>query len=283
MQEICESSVRFVAGRLLLHRKLQRGIVMRIALLEDDVSQKELNTRWLEMGGHNVHAFERGADLLRAIQLETFDVLLLDWNVPDVNGIEVLKRVRHQIGAAIPVLFITARGNEADVVMALRQGADGYLVKPLRRLELLARIEAATRRSVADTSGAQDFEVGEYRIEIGARRLLRNNVTLELTAKDFDLATFFLRNVGRLLSRGHLRESVWKAKAGISSRTLDTHVSRIRNKLLLLPEHGWRLVAVYGYGYRLEQLSGTLRTAQPQAVDREQDVASQRTVLEQDA
>jgi DNA-binding response OmpR family regulator len=228
---------------------------MRIAILEDDASQMELISRWLQMAGHHVHAFEHGLALLRALAHETFDTLLLDWNVPDMSGIEVLKRVRQKSESRIPILFITARTEEADVVSALRQGADGYLVKPLRRLELLARIEAATRRSVAEGSQAQQLEVGVFRVDAVGRRLLRSNQALELTAKDFDLAVFFLRNVGRLLSRGHLRESVWKAKAVVSSRTLDTHVSRIRAKLLLTPKHGWRLTAVYGYGYRLEQLS----------------------------
>lgn len=228
---------------------------MRIAILEDDTSQMELMSRWLQMAGHHVHTFEQGTALLRALEHETFDALLLDWNVPDISGMEVLKRVRQQVGSRIPVLFSTARTDEADVVSALHQGADGYLVKPLRRLELLARLETATRRDAAEGSQAQNIEVGVFRVDAAGRRLLRSNQPLELTAKDFDLAVFFLRNVGRLLSRGHLRESVWDAKAAVSSRTLDTHVSRIRAKLLLTPEHGWRLTAVYGYGYRLEQLS----------------------------
>jgi two-component system, OmpR family, response regulator RegX3 len=244
---------------------------MRIAVLEDDISQMELISRWLEMAGHRAHAFERGEELLRALEKETFDALLLDWNVPDVSGLEVLKRVRQQVGSRIPVLFSTARTDEADVVLALRQGADGYLVKPLRRLELLARVEAVTRRSVVEGSQAQHLEVGIFRVDAAARRLLRNDQPLDLTAKDFDLAVFFLRNVGRLLSRGHLRESVWNAKAVVSSRTLDTHVSRVRKKLLLVPEHGWRLMAVYGYGYRLEQLAevAALRAVQISSAPKE--------------
>ena len=230
---------------------------MRIAILEDDTSQMELMSRWLQMAGHHVHAFERGTALLGALEHETFDALLLDWNVPDVSGMEVLKRVRQQLGLHIPVLFSTARNDEADVVLALHHGAHGYLVKPLRRLELLARVEAVTRRNGAEGSQAQHLEVGVFRVDAAARRLLRDNQLLNLTAKDFDLAVLFLRNVGRLLSRGHLRESVWNAKTAVSSRTLDTHVSRIRSKLRLVPEHGWRLTAVYGYGYRLEQLTET--------------------------
>jgi len=111
---------------------------MRLAVLEDDASQLELISRWLQMAGHHVHPFEQGTALLRALEQETFDALLLDWNVPDISGMEVLKRLRHELGSRTPVLFITARSEEADVVLALRQGADGYLVKPLRRLELLA-------------------------------------------------------------------------------------------------------------------------------------------------
>jgi len=228
---------------------------MRIAILEDDTSQMGLISHWLQTAGHHVHTFEQGAALLRALEHETFDALLLDWNIPDITGIEVLKRVRQQLHSGIPVVFSTARTDEADVVSALRQGADGYLVKPLRRLELLARLDAVTRRNAAEASQDQQLEVDIFRVDLAARRLLRNNQPLELTAKDFDLAVLFLRSVGRLLSRGHLQESVWNAKAGVSSRTLDTHVSRIRNKLLLIPQHGWRLTAVYGHGYRLEQLA----------------------------
>jgi two-component system, OmpR family, response regulator RegX3 len=157
--------------------------------------------------------------------------------------------------SSIPVLFGTARNAEADVVAALRAGADDYLVKPLRRLELLARLEAVTRRNAVENSQAQQIEVDVFRVDCEARRLLRDNQLLELTAKDFDLAVFFLRNVGRLLSRGHIRERVWSTSHAVSSRSLDTHVSRVRNKLGLTPEHGWRLTAVYGYGYRLEQLT----------------------------
>jgi DNA-binding response OmpR family regulator len=96
--------------------------------------------------------------------------------------------------------------------------------------------------------------VDRFRVNGEARQLLRDDEVLELTAKDFDLAVLFLRNVGRLLSRRHIRERVWGVSQELNSRTLDTHVSRVRSKLRLLPAHGWRLSAVYGHGYRLEQL-----------------------------
>jgi len=225
---------------------------MRIAILEDDPSQLELLSHWLKLAGHHAHTFEQGSPLLRILEHESFDALLLDWNVPDVSGIEVLRQVRQQLRSSIPVLFGTARNAEEDIVAALRAGADDYLVKPLRRLELLARLDAVTKRNAGET--IPDFEVDRFRVNGEARQLLRDDEVLELTAKDFDLAVLFLRNVGRLLSRRHIRERVWGVSQELNSRTLDTHVSRVRSKLRLLPAHGWRLAAVYGHGYRLEQL-----------------------------
>jgi two-component system response regulator RegX3 len=232
---------------------------LRIAILEDDISQMERLTGWLRMAGHPVHCFKRGKELLRALKQETFDVLLLDWNVPHVSGIDVLRQLREQLHVRTPVLVCTARSDEADVVQALRLGADDYITKPLHRLELLWRLEAVCRRDV-HRSDAQDFEIGVFRVDGASRRLLRYDEVIEITAKDFDLAVIFLRNVGRLLSRGHLRENVWNSRGVVSSRTLDTHVSRLRSKLLLVPEHGWRLTAIYRHGYRLERLGDAIES-----------------------
>jgi DNA-binding response OmpR family regulator len=227
---------------------------MRIAILEDDISQTELLSHWLQLAGHHPHAFDQGANLLRALERESFDALLLDWNVPDLSGVEVLKRVRQRLHSSVPVLFVTGRNREDDVVLALREGADDYMIKPVRRLELLARLEALARRGRHGQEQAEVLEVDVFRVDCQTRTVLRHGRQVDLTAKDFDLSVLFLRNIGRLLSRGHIRETVWGPNAVVTSRTLDTHVSRIRNKLGLTPEHGWRLAAVYRYGYRLEHL-----------------------------
>ena len=227
---------------------------MRIAILEDDISQTELLSHWLQLAGHNAHAFEQGANLLRALERESFDALLLDWNVPDLSGVEVLKRVRQRLHSSVPVLFVTGRNREDDVVTALREGADDYMIKPVRRLELLARLEALSRRGRHGPEQAEVIELDVFKVDCQTRTVHRNGKQVVLTAKDFDLSVLFLRNVGRLLSRGHIRETVWGPNAVVTSRTLDTHVSRIRNKLGLTPEFGWRLAAVYRYGYRLEHL-----------------------------
>ena len=223
---------------------------MRIALLEDDISQTELLTHWLRTAGHDIRAFEQGTDLLRALGQEAFDAVLLDWHLPELSGIDVLRELRQRLHATVPVIFYTAHDQEEDVVRALRAGADDYLVKPAGRLELLARLESVTRRGRRVES--QAFEVGVFRVDCQTRTITRDNEPVELTAKDFDLATLLLRNVGQLLSRSYLHQTIW-ARDVVSSRTLDTHVSRVRNRLKLTPEYGWRLAAVYGYGYRLQQ------------------------------
>ena len=230
---------------------------MRVAVLEDDISQLELLSHWLVLAGHSAHGFQRGDLLLRELVRENFDVLLLDWNVPDISGVEVLRRVRQE--STVPVLFCTGRGDENDVVTALREGADDYVVKPVRRLELLARLQAVKRRS--QSLAQHVFELGALRVNCQARTILRNNVPLELSTKDFDLSVLLLQNVGRLLSRQTIREAVWGAQLNLHSRTLDTHVSRVRNGLGLVPEHGWRLTAVYGHGYRLEECKSELLPA----------------------
>lgn len=234
---------------------------MRIAILEDDQSQAELLSHWLRLAGHQTLAFERSADLLSALKHESVDAVLLDWNLPDVSGMDVLRELRGRLRLTIPVIFATARSREEDVAKALRAGADDYLIKPPRRMELLARLEAVTRRGQHPQLGGDVFEVGEFRVKGESRRITRDDEPLELTAKDFDLAVLMLRNVGRLLSRPHLMQSIW-GQTILSSRTLDTHVSRIRSRLRLTPENGWRLQAVYGFGYRLVQLSAAASGSQ---------------------
>jgi DNA-binding response OmpR family regulator len=229
---------------------------MLIAILEDDPSQRELLTQWLRTAGHHTREFKQGEDLLNAFKRESFDALLLDWNLPEVSGIEVLRELREGLHSTIPVILYTARDQEEDVVRALRVGADDYLVKPARRMELLARLESVTRRGRRVQLVSQVFEVGVFRVDCQTRSITRDTEPVELTAKDFDLAARLLGSVGQLLSRTYLRQAIGARDVVLSSRALDTHVSRVRNKLKLKPEYGWRLSAVYGHGYRLEQLVG---------------------------
>jgi DNA-binding response OmpR family regulator len=155
----------------------------------------------------------------------------------------------------VPVLFTTARDAEADIVQALKAGADDYLVKPLRKQELLARVEALGRRARPKPRTAEHLKLAEFDVDVDRRVVNRHGVEVDLTQKDFDLAVFLFRNVGNLVSRGHILESVWGRTSDLNTRTVDTHVSRLRSKLGLVPENGWKLTAVYQHGYRLEQVA----------------------------
>ena len=229
---------------------------MRIALLEDEQDQADLVSAWLNAAGHSCHVYMLGKDLVREAQRETFDLFLLDWEVPGMSGAEVLVWIRANIAEPVPVLFVTARAREEDIVHALSNGADDYMVKPLGKLELLARVDALARRARASGQQAEDvLEYGRLSVDCRKRQAKLDGEEVAMTQKDFELTVFLLRNMGRLLSRGHILEAVWGQSAEINTRTVDTHVSRIRGKLKLTAENGWRLSAVYQHGYRLERVA----------------------------
>jgi two-component system, OmpR family, response regulator RegX3 len=229
---------------------------MRIALLEDEQDQADLVSFWLKAAGHSCHVYTLGKDLVREAQRETFDLFLLDWEVPGMSGAEVLVWIRANIAEPVPVLFVTARQREEDIVHALSSGADDYMVKPLGKAELLARIDALARRMRASAHQSEDvLEYGRLNVDCRNRRVKLDGEDVAMTQKDFELTVFLLRNIGRLLSRGYILEAVWGQSAEINTRTVDTHVSRIRGKLQLTPENGWRLSAVYQHGYRLERVA----------------------------
>jgi two-component system, OmpR family, response regulator RegX3 len=227
---------------------------MRVAVLEDDRSQAFVLRKCLTVAGHNSTNFDQGLSLLEAVKAQKFDALLLDWNVPDLSGVEVLTKVRTELGLKIPAVVVTARDAEEDIVHALKQGAADYICKPIRPKELIARLEAVAKR---DEKPANEdlLEFGALMIDVSGRQALVNNVPVVLSLKDFDLAVFFMRNVGRVLSRRKIVDSVWGSSVDVTSRTLDTHVSRVRTKFWLTQENHWHLGAVYGHGYRLERLN----------------------------
>lgn len=207
---------------------------------------------WLVEGGHDVQVYVLGKALVRELGRDSFDLVVLDWMLPDTDGIQVLKWIREHVEWPMPVLFVTGKDEEDDIVKALDNGADDYMVKPVKRMELLARLKAVSRRAVAQDDGQKVFDFGLYTVDLGTRSVSFRGEPIELTQKEFDLTVFLFRGAGRVLSRGHILESVWGRSPDLNTRTVDTHVSRIRNKLDLRPEHGWQLKAVYQHGYRLE-------------------------------
>jgi DNA-binding response OmpR family regulator len=225
---------------------------MRIAILEDDPDQLALLQRWLVQGGHDVHGYRTGREAMMRATRESFDLFLLDWQVPDVSGTEVLQWVRSNVSQSVPILFVTVRDSEQDIVFALESGADDYMIKPARQQELLARVHALLRRAYPREDDKQ-LAFPPFEIDIKRGEIRRDGARIELTPKEFDLAVVLFRNMGRLLSRGHLQEAIWGRSGELATRTVDTHVSQVRKKLDLRTETGYRVVPVYNYGYRLEQ------------------------------
>lgn len=224
-----------------------------IGLVEDDPDQAALFRLWLETAGYATRHYPQAAEFRRRLGAESVDLLILDWNLPDGSGIEILQNLRHAGHTRLPVLFLTARDDEADIVEGLRAGADDYLTKPPRQGELLARVEALLRRAGMRGELAAEEHVEPYRIDTARRRILLDGQEVPLTEREFDLALFLFRRRGRVVSRDALLEGVWNIRGDVATRTVDTHISRLRKKLDLGGARGWRLNAVYQHGYRLEQ------------------------------
>ena len=222
---------------------------MRIGLLEDDADHATLVAGMLFAAGHSCEVYPTGARFIQAMVRETFDVLVLDWMLPDMTGIEVLDWLR-QLQDHTPALVLTSRDAEQDIVEALGHGADDYLVKPPRPGELLARLRALKRRS-ENLTGNNALVLGPYEFDLQSNVLRLHGAIMDLTERQFQLALVMFRNSGRLLSRQYLLEAVWGLNAQIQTRTLDIHVSQLRN-LLGLADNGWRISSIYAHGYRLE-------------------------------
>ncbi len=238
---------------------------MRIGLLEDDSIQIELISLWAKEAGDQLQAYTTGKSFREAINNESFDLLVLDWHLPDTTGIDELDWLRTEKASNIPIIFITSRDSEDSVVEALDHGADDYMVKPVKKGVTLARIKALQRRNeIGKTASdvdvrpvaASEIEVYDpYEINQAERRISVNGEEVKLTNKEFELATYLFRNAGCLVSRDFLLESIWGTRADLNTRTVDTHVSRIRSKLGINPAAGWQLSSIYQRGYRLFKAS----------------------------
>jgi DNA-binding response OmpR family regulator len=225
---------------------------MRILHLDDDALQLDIVRSWLEGEGHEVHGIASGTEALRALDDGSFDLAILDWNVPDISGEKVLKHIRERHDS-LPVMFATAIDEEHEVAHILSLGADDYLVKPLRRLEFLARVNALARRAgVGGAPAAEDLS--PYGLRREPRAVLLSGSEVRMSDRMTDLAFYLFDKRGEIVSRKEIFRRVWGLSKPIESRTIDTFVSRLRGALELDGRHGWRIVSVYQHGYRLEKV-----------------------------
>lgn len=228
---------------------------MRFAAVDDEISQLELIQTIIYSLGHECHTYTTGEALIKVLRRESYDFLLMDWELPDIKGPDVVKWVRENKSKTVPIMFITNRRDERDLAYVLSLGADDYIRKPIRIHEMVARIEALLRR-VIPSATENKYSWGKYVFAPEGQAIEFDGKNVILKNKEFELALYLFQNLGRLLSRQHLQEQLWGTQmTDVITRTLDTHISAVRNKLSLHPEHGYHLVSIYGYGYRLEAAS----------------------------
>lgn len=228
---------------------------MKIALLEDDLAYAETIQEWLQEANFEVDHFKTGLEFLRKFSHSQYDLCIFDWALPDMEGPDVMVSIKLKSNSLPPIIFFTGRSEEEDIVRVIESGADDYIVKPASRLILLARINALLRRTHAKPSPELVYEYGALMIDAKQRTATLDGEEVKLTDKELDLALYFLKNEGMLLSRTHLMNVVWGASSEIETRKVDVHVSHLRTKLKLTPENGWKLTSIYQQGYRLERSS----------------------------
>ncbi len=227
---------------------------MRIIYLEDDPAQMELVMMWLEQADFICRPFNTAKAFLAELKKETYDIAIMDWELPDMIGDEILSTLRGTLNIQLPLICTTVRDQEENIVRALKLGADDYMTKPIARAELLARLGALARRDHRISQDEARFESPPYVFNNDSSELTRFGEPIVLTNKEYLLAKLLFLNVGRMLSRKYLLETVWGTRGDLDTRTVDTHVSRIRKKLDLNAKNGWRLMPVYKFGYRLEKI-----------------------------
>lgn len=222
----------------------------RILIVEDNARLAYGLRNNLEIDGHVVDVAEDGAQGLEAAVSGEPDLVILDLMLPGMNGYQVLRSLRDK-GIEVPVLILTARGEEADKVMGFRLGADDYVTKPFGVLELLARVSAILRRTGQDGQPQAVETFGDVEIRLEQRTVLRGDREVRLTPKEFDLLVALVRRRGAVATRVALMKEVWGHRAAILSRTVDTHIAELRRKLEQDPGAPRHILTVHRSGYRL--------------------------------
>lgn len=228
---------------------------MRVAVVEDDSEQAARIQEILTSGGHDCAVFSSAGAFRKGMRDAQFDFFILDKRLHDANGIELLFWLRQSIGSTVPILVLTADAIDENIAEALLAGADDYVVKPVGRAALLARVKVLSRRYSPEATPGNTIMAGKYAVDPNSRSVLLNGEPVVLTPREFDLAFFLFHHLGKVVARDVVEKAVWGRSFGQDSRTLATHISRLRIKLALRPENGVKLTAVYSLGYRLDETS----------------------------
>lgn len=231
---------------------------MKTAIIDD--SQEELEHIFNALKSTQIPALDRldidyylNSDKLIE-KLDKYDLFILDWFIDHNTGLDLLKMIREQYPKNPAVIMLTSNNDVEDISTALIAGADDYLVKPYRMMELCARVFNVMRRKEGSTSIAHDknLSIYDFKFDDKLLEITRAGSVRKLTLREYQIAKYLFLHLGEPISREILYENFWKKEEKYSSRSLDTHIYRIRSQLKLTAEHGWQLQTIYGYGYRLE-------------------------------
>jgi two-component system copper resistance phosphate regulon response regulator CusR len=203
---------------------------MKILIIEDEQSVSSFIRKGLEEQGFEVTQAFDGPTGLRAVAQNRFDLIILDLILPGMNGLAVCKKLREEGETAVPILMLTALGATEDVVTGLDAGADDYLAKPFKFKELLARVRALTRRKNI-SSATKQLQVADLEIDLDSKMVSRGEKTIKLTAKEFNLLEYLIRNKGRVVSRVDILENVWEVNFDMGTNIIDVYVNYLRNKI----------------------------------------------------
>ncbi|MDO8682449.1 MAG: response regulator transcription factor [Armatimonadota bacterium] len=224
-----------------------------ILVVDDDEDITNLINAYLCSRGHRVTIGSSGEDGIRLAHIEKPDLILLDIEMPDRDGIEVCQEIRRTM--LTPIIFLTVRAEETDVVLGLGVGADNYITKPFKLAELTAKIEATLRRETvyAERRKHQDvFNIGELALDLAAHEVRKSGNRLDLTPTEFKLLQLMAENAGHVLTREQLLDHVWEMRAdGVYTRTVDVHVGRLRKKIEDDPDKPRYIITVAGLGYKM--------------------------------
>lgn len=221
---------------------------MKLALIEDDADLAFTVRLNLQREGHTVATFGNGAEALEAVPPGGFDFVILDLNLPDLDGLTICRELRRNPATkAVPILMLTARGSERDRITGLELGADDYLVKPFSVRELLARVTAVRRRTGGAAEEPEVYEDAALRIDAKAYRVWAQGGEVKLPKKEFELLWALIRRRGSVVSRDRLLSEIWGMADDVETRTIDVHVRNLRRKI-----GAERIATVVGFGYRYD-------------------------------
>ncbi|CAN7607703.1 response regulator transcription factor [Paraburkholderia terricola] len=240
---------------------------MRIAILQRDPVMRQSIETVLLSAGHTCMAYDDGLAMSKALARSTVDLLVLDWHGTRLSGAEVLRSVRAVGGDRLPVIFASRETSEESMVRALSGGADDYVALPLRPAEFRERVGALLRRAYPDRSSVASFDVGPYHFDTHRQVVMVRGQPVQLSGTQYRLASLFFSNIGRVMSRDHIFAMVWGREFREFTRTIDSHVSRLRLLLEIEPQNEFRLQPVYKSGYRL------LHLRQDESADEQKRVA----------